>query len=299
MDIRVSGFTLNSLSEKNVILGKNGCGKSYLMTHVEQAIRGQNQYGEVRYISPERGGILEYNASIDQSLSNDNWLANDRRKNQSGSFRQQSATLFRRLEILVLREIEKNQSSEAKPPIYFDETIAQINLLLERVTLERDNKEGFKILERGNRNPVAPNTLSSGESELISLGIEILTFVKESKPDKSNVLLIDEPDVHLHPDLQDRLAKFMVKVLEGKSVTLILATHSTALLAGLASDPETRVAFKLRGNTTLEFKPVTDIERKILPIFGAHPLSNVFNESPILLVEGEDDERICVSFPSR
>ena len=27
-------------------------------------------------------------------------------------------------------------------------------------------------------------------------------------------------------------------------------------------------------------------------MFGAHPLSNVFNEAPVLLVEGEDDERI-------
>jgi hypothetical protein len=47
-----------------------------------------------------------------------------------------------------------------------------------------------------------------------------------------------------------------------------------------------------RGQTLLTFKPVTDIDRAILPIFGAHPLSNVFNEAPILLIEGEDDERI-------
>ncbi len=30
----------------------------------------------------------------------------------------------------------------------------------------------------------------------------------------------------------------------------------------------------------------------ILPIFGANPLSNIFNQSPIFLVEGEDDARI-------
>src|SRR5690606_25385247 len=28
------------------------------------------------------------------------------------------------------------------------------------------------------------------------------------------------------------------------------------------------------------------------PVFGAHPLSNAFNQAPVLLVEGDDDERI-------
>lgn len=72
----------------------------------------------------------------------------------------------------------------------------------------------------------------------------------------------------------------------------MLATHSTALLAGLAESKDTTVAFKLRGMNSLSFKTVTEVDRSILPIFGAHPLSNVFNQSPIFLVEGEDDERI-------
>jgi hypothetical protein len=46
------------------------------------------------------------------------------------------------------------------------------------------------------------------------------------------------------------------------------------------------------GTEELTFKRVTDVDRAILPIFGAHPLSNIFNEAPPLLVEGEDDERI-------
>src|SRR5262249_20728492 len=37
---------------------------------------------------------------------------------------------------------------------------------------------------------------------------------------------------------------------------------------------------------------ISDEYRKILPVFGAHPLSNLFNQAPIFLVEGEDDERI-------
>ena len=47
-----------------------------------------------------------------------------------------------------------------------------------------------------------------------------------------------------------------------------------------------------RKDENATFKPVSEIIRTILPIFGAHPLSNVFLEKPLLLVEGEDDERI-------
>jgi energy-coupling factor transporter ATP-binding protein EcfA2 len=105
-------------------------------------------------------------------------------------------------------------------------------------------------------------------------------------------LLVDEPDVHLHPDLQDRLAQFIVDVLKEQRVTLILATHSTSLLSALAERADTRVAFMRQGDVALSFKAVSDVDRAILPMFGAHPLSNVFNEAPVLLLEGEDDERI-------
>ena len=47
-----------------------------------------------------------------------------------------------------------------------------------------------------------------------------------------------------------------------------------------------------RGEQEIVFKVVSDVDRAILPVFGAHPLSNVFNQAPILLIEGEDDERV-------
>jgi len=46
------------------------------------------------------------------------------------------------------------------------------------------------------------------------------------------------------------------------------------------------------GDTDLQFAPIDDGLRKVLPVFGAHPLSNIFNQAPVLLLEGDDDERI-------
>lgn len=294
MDLEnLNGFSVRGLGRINVVLGKNGCGKSFLLKRVEEALTKNEGIGKVRYISPERGGTLSYEPGVEQSLARDpNWLSGRRRRNQAADFRQQSTALFRRLEMLILREIEREHTQDGYEPRNFDAMVEQINTLLDRVRIERHNEQAFLILESESGNTANPENISSGEAELISLGIEFLVFVKEAEEGKDNFLFVDEPDVHLHPDLQDRLAGFIVKVLEETPITLIVATHSTALLAGLSERVDTRVAFMRRGDQEIICKAVTDIKRTILPVFGAHPLSNVFNQAPILLIEGEDDERI-------
>src|SRR5262249_23602070 len=149
------------------------------------------------------------------------WIDDQRRRNQSPNMRQQSATLFRRLELLVLREIERDHRKPDYLPRNFVEVVDKLNILLERVRVERDEISAFRIVNRDNNQEASANDLSSGESELISLGIEFLTFVRESISDKNNLLFVDEPDVHLHPDLQDRLAQFVMDAIRDKPVTIV------------------------------------------------------------------------------
>ena len=74
---------------------------------------------------------------------------------------------------------------------------------------------------------------------------------------------------------------------------VVIATHSTTVVSSLfTAEPDTRIAFKHFGAQQLEFRQIDDAFKSVLPMFGAHPLSNVFNEKPPLIVEGEDDERI-------
>src|SRR5262249_689144 len=153
-----------------VILGKNGCGKSHLLRTVEQGLQGLPDYGKIRYISPERGGLLRYEPGIDQAMSQDPaWLENQRRRNQSDNMRQQSATLFRRLELLVLREIERDHRKPDYVPQDFSQTIDKLNVLLDRVRIERDAAKAFRITDRETNVEATPDQLSSGEAELISL----------------------------------------------------------------------------------------------------------------------------------
>ena len=285
----INGYELNNLKKINIILGKNGCGKSTMLRQLELGVlKRPHIFGRSRYITPERGGSLTYNASVENSFNTDvNWMPNDRRKNLSNSFREQSVTQYRTLETLILREVDKDRSKEG-----FEPYIDRINSLLDNIEIKGEGAT-FKILKKGSVEQLRATQISSGESELISLGIELLFFSKELEEDKDNILFLDEPDVHLHPDLQFRLMRFLKELVQDRNnFKIILATHSTATLGALESYCDTHCAFITFDQKVINFNPISETYKKILPIFGAHPLSNVFNKVPILLVEGEDDERI-------
>lgn len=281
-----SDYRLKDLSKINIVLGKNGCGKSTLLKQADSQLASAD-IGKKKYVTPERGGVLTYEAGIDQNITaNLTWLAESRRVNQFAQFKQQSAVQFRRLELLVLRE------AEAKAAVAdFAPYVEKLNTLLDNIELRRIDPT-FKLFSRATGTEIPPQNISSGESELIALGIEILIFAKERESGKDNLLILDEPDVHLHPDLQARLVEFIARTVDEGDTRVLVATHSTAMLGGLSSRSDATVAFMRAGDKELQFVLVSDIYRAVLPVFGAHPLSNIFNESPILVVEGEDDERI-------
>lgn len=300
LDLPANSPFLLGVGKINVILGKNGCGKSTILRRIDEYFQNAPTMGRAKYVTPERGGSLTYDGNVETAISsNPGWLNQTRRVNRSDNFRQVSVGEFRRLETLVLREIEKNKQIR-KSDVTFDAIINDINELLNNIQIIRADDVGFQVRNKGettNRSNLA--NLSSGESELISLAIEVLSYTYQIKrlpldTGKSYLLLLDEPDVHLHPDLQNRFIKLLHKTIQGTAVKVIIATHSMPILSSLArlGDSEVTVAFMNRQDEKVIFKEISEIMRNILPIFGAHPLSNVFLEKPILLVEGEDDERI-------
>lgn len=292
LDIDLGSIKLSGLDQFNVILGKNGSGKSTLLKQIDQSPPNV-EIGRVRYISPERAGRLKYEAGVDQNIANDpNWIRESRRQNQANAFKQQSVVLFQRLELLFLRQLQDDHVKPGYVPRSFQDIFDKINTLLERVELRPSSGRDFELWVKGTQVLSDANSLSSGESEIVSLAIELLAFVYENRNEERALLLMDEPDVHLHPDLQDRFARFITRELHGTGVRVVLATHSTALVSAIAEHPSARLAFMTYGLTNIPFKAANTIVRQLLPIFGAHPLSNIFNQSPLLIVEGDDDRRI-------
>jgi len=292
MDIIKNDLTFKNLNKINILLGKNGCGKSTALKGIDGEIITDEIHMYCEYISPERGGYLTHDAGVENTIENNpEWLGNQRRRNQAPGFKQQTIARYKDMELQILREIEIERRNEHA--YQFKNYLDAINLLLENIEIRRQGKT-FAIYNKETNVIVTAENVSSGESELISLAIECIYFQKKKIEHPIKILLLDEPDVHLHPDLQVKLMTFFNLLTSEQEAEffIIIATHSTALLGALEGSSAVNVCFMSNKQKVLNFKAITSGYKKFLPVFGAHPLSNIYNEAPVLLVEGEDDERL-------
>lgn len=296
-NIKAGIYKLNDCAKINIIFGKNGCGKSTALKKITENLHGKKE-GLVNYITPERGGVLTYQANLEQSMNSPDYKFNTRQNNQLRDFRQQSIIAFKNLQTSVNSELsniakksrdngQKGMPLEDYVNHIFDDYIRKINLLLDNIELCLD--KGFFKVSTKDGIEVLPDKISSGESELITLAIECLSHNFESVAEKENILFLDEPDVHLHPDLQAKLMHFLKDLVEEGKFIVVIATHSTAIIGALEDYENVSFEFMKKGQVDFNFKKVLNEYKNILPIFGAHPLSNIYCSMPVFLVEGEDD----------
>lgn len=288
--------TLSNISSLNIVVGRNGSGKSRFLRSLFQ-LRGQDGFF-VRYISPERAGSFAPDASIENATrSNKNWVEDQRIQNQVSGFKQASATRLKELAMRFAVRLESDPVLRSDlTKTFITEQLAKINGMLSNVVIEREGAQEFFIATTDGVR-IRPEDLSSGESEVLSLTTEILHFFDVCQSDRVNVLLLDEPDVHLHPDLQSRLARFLIRELNGLSqelqgsVVVCVATHSTPLICELALYSGCTIGTKDFVSEAVVQRAVSDQLRKLAPFFG-HPLSKSISDDVPIILEGEDDERV-------
>ena len=80
MNIEVAGKKLTNVGKINVLLGKNGSGKSSLLRTLEQNKQQLSHFGSARYITPERGGQLTYEGGIETTIASSPGWADDVRR---------------------------------------------------------------------------------------------------------------------------------------------------------------------------------------------------------------------------
>lgn len=295
-ELNVTGAKATNIGNLNVLLGRNGSGKSRFLRKLDESF-SDNSDVNVRYISPERAGVFQRDGAVLTNMEqNKSWLERVRRKNQADKFKAASAQLLRDVETAYLRSLQD------KPEIRLDSSknfrtdrLERINALMPNLRIEQEDSDFvFRSLSG---EVIAPDQISSGESESVSLAAEIMYFFETLKSDKFNLLLLDEPDVHMHPDLQARLVYFMIQCLEDlvedhrNRVAILIATHSTPFVSSLVSSHFARIGTKKFEDDLVQFKPIDDNIKKAAPFFG-HPLSLSLSNDVILILEGEDDERV-------
>lgn len=286
---------LENCTSLNIILGRNGAGKSRFLRAISEKARQDTS--RTFYISPERAGVFRRDANIMTNVEhNPSYLEDVRSMNQAGNFKAGSAHRLRELRDSFNSKILNTPELRYKTSMSFESSILpRISGLLANISVEFSER-GFSFRSHSDQ-LVEPQDLSSGESEAITLAAEILSFFENIDESKPNMLLLDEPDVHLHPDLQARLGHFILTSLDQltevqrEKTTVCVATHSTALVSSLASSPYTSVGIKNFDDWTVRQVQAKEELRKIAPFFG-HPLSLALSNDVMLIVEGEDDERV-------
>jgi predicted ATPase len=102
----------------------------------------------------------------------------------------------------------------------------ELNLEFDRQTLN------FFIIDGGKK--YSFNALSSGQSAILSIYAELLLRVEAAAQGNNNitgVILIDEPENHLHASLQKKILAFLVKAFP--QFQFIVTTHSPFIISSL------------------------------------------------------------------
>jgi energy-coupling factor transporter ATP-binding protein EcfA2 len=132
--------------------------------------------------------------------------------------------------------------------------------------------------ERGSR--IEKEVFWSGDG--LQIWLQILLHVFRLR--NSDIIILDEPDVFLHPDLQRRLVR-LVESLGAQSIT---ATHSPELLA---EAPAESVVWVDKGRRRSIRAPDSDVLTQLMTAIGTHfniRLARALQAKRVLFVEGED-----------
>ncbi|MDP2947351.1 MAG: AAA family ATPase [Nanoarchaeota archaeon] len=169
-------------------------------------------------------------------------------------------------------------------------TIGSYDFQIEVVSAE-DNKFQFKIISGGQETDF--KNLSSGEKEVLNF-----IFILLALDLKDACVLIDEPEIHLHPQWQNKLIKLFRKLHTERNIQFIISTHSPVFVNRETIANIFRI-YKPKKQTQItpeektdEWKKELEKEEDLIDIITYSNNSKLFFANKVVLVEGITDEII-------
>jgi ABC-type cobalamin/Fe3+-siderophores transport system ATPase subunit len=92
--------------------------------------------------------------------------------------------------------------------------------------------------------------LGTGYLQLIQIYCYILLF-------KPQMLLVDEPDIHLHPGVQEKLAASLLQIARAQGIKIVMTTHSPFIVRGAPAD--TNVVWLADGQKKTDDRSVVEL----------------------------------------
>jgi len=270
--IEIKNFRGNDFSwplntDVNVLIGKNGSGKSTILRMLNEAVLPEDSRLNFRLFDPIDKMIIELEDDLvivvdsgSRSITgNQGDTSYHLKTNLINTFDvvekssdpnttlldfhlnklKQEFIIYQRdlldnvekiLKIDYARESRSDDDREAKnaklekiESIYDPKNIfLKILSELFNQTGKKFDEKAFNFLEMGSDNPISPESLSSGEKQILI--ILFTTLLQNKKP---YILLMDEPEISLHIDWQRSLIQHIKQI--NPLSQIIMATHSPTI----------------------------------------------------------------------
>ena len=192
-------------------------------------------------------------------------------------------------------ELDRNDKNFAK-----DEQVILVKELLKvvgdydftiRTVSKGDNKYTFVVASEGRQ--IEFGILSSGEKEVLNFIFSTIALDL-----KNAVLIIDEPELHLHPQWQRKLIHLYNKMAEARKLQFIISTHSPVFVNSGTIANITRVYKKDKQSKVIPevksegWKEGLGRAEDLIDIITHSNNAKMFFVDTVILVEGIIDETI-------
>lgn len=230
----------------NIIVGQNGFGKTTMLNLIKAVLTKDEKFcrqlkakvfiktsvgemffdGKQMVHRPAHGGFasascFHYVNTFDVPASKKSTLSQLGISLDSVLYqRSDSVYSFSDYRLSMLKDLSTAQAKQERIDKFFD----LINMLFASTGKKIEIDDRNRVIFKKGRTTIQMEKLSAGEKQILLLLFTL--FLMENQP---NVILLDEPEISLHVEWQDRLIRLMLEI--NPNCQIIMTTHSPSIFA--------------------------------------------------------------------
>lgn len=189
----------------------------------------------------------------------------------------------------------KKDIDEAKDSVNNLNMVNDINKKLELLNLKfyieltdlRTWSYEFRFYDTKNERDLGDiNSLSAGQKSIMHL-----IFEAYGRDDvNGGLIIIDEPEIHLHYQFQFEYLKILEKLAKEQGVQYIIVTHSEGFISNKTIGHVKRFSLDEERNSVVYAPEITEGQKGLIKILNNTQAARVLFLDKVLLIEGQDDE---------